>query len=86
MKKITILFLFIMLVSASAQDVFYNVLDYGAKGDGITNSTKAINSTIDAAAKLEFDMEERTVVIESALTNDAIAAALNDAGYDSSIV
>ncbi len=40
----------------------------------------------DSAAKLEFDMEERTVVIESVLADDALTAALKDAGYDSSIV
>ena len=49
-KAITFLFLLIA-VSVSAQDKFYNVLDYGAKGDGKTNNTKAINNAIDAAAK-----------------------------------
>ena len=51
MKKITVLFLFLIVASVSAQKSFYNVLDYGAKGDGTTNNTKAINSAIEAAAK-----------------------------------
>ena len=51
MKK-AIIFLFLLIaVSVSAQDIFYNVLDYGVKGDGKTNNTKAINATIDAAVK-----------------------------------
>ncbi len=31
--------------------LFYNVLDYGAVGDGQTNNTKAINTAIETAAK-----------------------------------
>jgi len=51
MKKITLLFIFIIITSTSAQDVFYNVVDFGAKGDGKTNNTEAINSAIETAAK-----------------------------------
>ncbi len=36
--------------SVSAQDMFYNIVDYGAKGDGKTNNTKAINTAINVAA------------------------------------
>src|SRR6478609_5640738 len=55
MKKIrhilTVLLMFSAVLSVSAKDVFYNVLDFGAKGDGKTNCTKAINAAIAAAAK-----------------------------------
>jgi polygalacturonase len=43
--------MFLMVVSVTAQEMFYNVLDYGARGDGITNNTKAITGAVDAAAK-----------------------------------
>ena len=48
---ITALLIFFMVLSVSAQELLYNVLDYGAIGDGKTNNTKAINATIDAAVK-----------------------------------
>ncbi|RLD83967.1 MAG: glycoside hydrolase family 28 protein [Bacteroidetes bacterium] len=51
MKKTIILLFHLIAVSLSAQEAYYNVLDYGAKGDGMTNNTKAINTTIDVAAK-----------------------------------
>ena len=40
-----------LTLSSQAKGIFYNVLDYGAKGDGKTNNTKAINAAITAAAK-----------------------------------
>lgn len=52
--KSGILILFIIcsaLFTGSASQLFYNVVDYGAKGDGLTNNTKAINTAIEAAAK-----------------------------------
>ena len=55
MKNSKIFFIFLMLLSfsltLSAKDLYYNVLTFGAKGDGKTNNTKAINAAIDAAAK-----------------------------------
>jgi len=39
------------VTSLSAQEIFYNVVDYGAKGDGKTNNTLAINAAIEVAAK-----------------------------------
>lgn len=52
-KKIFLLSLFFILIQqlASSKEVFYNVLDFGAKADGKTNCTAAINSAIEAAAK-----------------------------------
>ncbi len=44
------LFISCSLIS-TASGVYYNVTDYGAKGDGLTNNTLAINAAIEAAAK-----------------------------------
>lgn len=51
MKKIIFLLFSLIAVSAYAQKMYYNVLDYGAKGDGKTNNTKAINAAIIDASK-----------------------------------
>ena len=51
MKKITVLLFYLIVVSVSAQEMFYNVLDYGAKADGKILNTKAIQRTIDECAK-----------------------------------
>ncbi len=51
MRKTTVMLLFLIAAPIYAQNVFYNVLDYGARGDGKANNTKAINAAIDAAAK-----------------------------------
>ena len=48
---LTVLLMFSAVLSVSAKEVFYNVLDFGAKGDGKTNCTKAINAAIEAASK-----------------------------------
>ncbi|HSO89123.1 MAG TPA: glycosyl hydrolase family 28-related protein, partial [Draconibacterium sp.] len=45
------LLIFSMVLSANAKDIFYNILDFGAKGDGKTNNTEAINAAIEAASK-----------------------------------
>ncbi len=49
--SLTALLLFSLSFSLSAKEYFYNVTDFGAKGDGKTNNTKAINAAIAAAAK-----------------------------------
>ncbi len=51
MKKNTVLLFLLITLSAFPQKLIYNVVDFGAKGDGKTNNTKAINSAIEAAAK-----------------------------------
>jgi len=43
--------LFFMISSAQSQKLFYNVRDFGAKGDSINNDGGAINKAIDEAAK-----------------------------------
>ena len=51
MKKATFLALFFLATLAQARDGVFNVRDYGAIGDGMTNNTHAINAAIEAAAK-----------------------------------
>jgi hypothetical protein len=51
MKEIKILLILLIALPVSAQKKYYNVLGYGAKGDGKTNNTKSINSAINAAAQ-----------------------------------
>lgn len=52
-KTITLSLIWIVLAafSASAKQTIYNVVDFGAKGDGKTNNTKAINDAIESASK-----------------------------------
>jgi polygalacturonase len=45
------LFLLIASVKSSARPIYYNIRDYGAKGDGIILDTKAINDAISAASE-----------------------------------
>ncbi len=45
---------------------------------------KAVNA-LDAGAQLGFDLEKRTVSVESALPIDSILAALKAEGYDAAV-
>ena len=49
--SLALLLLISVCLTTSAKDGYYNVLDFGAKGDGKTNNTKAINTAIEAASK-----------------------------------
>lgn len=45
-----LLMLFMRIGWASNDDSTYNIVDFGAKGDGITDNTQFINRTIEACS------------------------------------
>ena len=51
LKKHPVLFLLILISTTIYDKDFYNIRDFGAKGDGKTLDTDAINKTIETAAK-----------------------------------
>lgn len=46
-----VLLTFVTTITVSAEQSSFNVVDFGARGDGKTNNTAAINAAIEAAAK-----------------------------------
>ena len=51
MKHIALFFIVLTTLHAFAEAPFYNVLDYGARGDNKANNTVAINAAVEAAAQ-----------------------------------
>ena len=50
MKKLIAILFLLIFICVSAQERSYNVLDFGAKGDGEIINTEVINATIDTAS------------------------------------
>ena len=50
---------------------FVSVKDFGAKGDGVTDDTVAIQAAIDAASAIDFGDESNTYLISATLNLDA---------------
>lgn len=74
-------------VSFPKEIPFFNVKDYGAKGDGLTNDTQAIKNTIEAAGGAKVFFPKGTYLITDTLQyEDQQFNVIGDGPYNSTLL